>query len=120
MVVADVTDAQAVKEALLHCKPAALIIGTSAKPAPTGEMDEASGRPIFAFPNGEPQVVDWLGQKAQIDAAKACGDDVHVVICSMGGTDPDNMLNALGRKTSQTARKKAATSSCGSVRRSSI
>ena len=100
VVVADVTDAQAVKEALLHCKPAALIIGTSAKPAPTGEMDEASGRPIFAFPNGEPQVVDWLGQKAQIDAAKACGDDVHVVICSsMGGTDPDNMLNALGRKT---------------------
>ena len=98
VVVADVTDAGAVATAMKGCD--ALIIGTSAKPAPTGAMDEATGRPLFSYPNGEPEVVDWLGQKAQIDAAKACGDGTHVVICSsMGGTDPSNMLNALGRVT---------------------
>jgi len=61
-------------------------------------VDEATGRPVFGFPNGQPEQVDWLGQKAQIDAAAACGPDTHVVICSsMGGTDPSNMLNGLGR-----------------------
>uniref|UniRef100_A0A7S0NUE5 NAD(P)-binding domain-containing protein n=1 Tax=Calcidiscus leptoporus TaxID=127549 RepID=A0A7S0NUE5_9EUKA len=96
--VADVTDADAIAAAMQGCD--ALIIGTSAKPAPTGDTDEATGRPVFAFPNGQPREVDWLGQKAQIDAAKACGDGTHVVICSsMGGTDPSNMLNALGRET---------------------
>lgn len=100
VVVADVTDAKAVKDALEGHKCTALIIGTSAKPAPSGVMDEETGRPIFNFPNGEPEQVDWLGQKSQIDAAMACGKDTHVVICSsMGGTDPSNMLNALGRET---------------------
>jgi uncharacterized protein YbjT (DUF2867 family) len=97
VVVADITDAAAIETAMEGCD--ALIIGTSAKPAPSGETDEATGRPVFTFPNGQPEQVDWLGQKKQIDAAKACGD-VHVVICSsMGGTDPENMLNALGRET---------------------
>lgn len=96
--VADVTDAAAIAAAIEGCD--ALIIGTSAKPAPNGETDEATGRPIFHFPNGSPEAVDWLGQKSQIDAAKLCGEDTHVVICSsMGGTDPGNMLNALGRVT---------------------
>ena len=96
VVVADVTDPSAIASAMQGCD--ALIIGTSAKPAPSGKMDEATGRPIFAFPNGQPEQVDWLGQKAQIDAAKACGMETHVVICSsMGGTDPSNMLNALGK-----------------------
>ena len=97
VVVADVTDAAAIAAVMKGCD--ALIIGTSAKPAPIG-TDEETGRPIFAFPNGQPEQVDWLGQKAQIDAAKACGPDTHVVICSsMGGTDPSNMLNALGRES---------------------
>lgn len=96
VVVADVTDGKAFASAIEGCS--ALIIGTSAKPAPTGETDSETGRPIFSFPNGSPEEVDWLGQKTQIDAAKACGPDTHVVICSsMGGTDPSNMLNALGR-----------------------
>ena len=96
--IADVTDPEAIAEAMAGCE--ALIIGTSAKPAPSGDMDEATGRPIFTYPNGPPEVVDWLGQKAQIDAAKQCGPGTHVVICSsMGGTDPSNMLNALGRET---------------------
>ena len=80
VVVADVTDPSAIAAAMKDCS--ALIIGTSAKPAPSGEMDEATGRPIFSFPNGQPEQVDWLGQKAQIDAAKAVGAETHVVICS--------------------------------------
>jgi len=98
VVVADVTDPKAVAGAMEGC--CALIIGTSAKPAPSGETDKETGRPIFGFPNGQPEAVDWLGQKAQIDAAAACGPETHVVICSsMGGTDPSNMLNGLGRET---------------------
>lgn len=76
----------------------AFVICTSAKPAPTETIDQATGRPVFGFlPNGQPQQVDWLGQKAQIDAALA-GGVRHIVICSsMGGTSPEHMLNKLGR-----------------------
>ena len=71
-----------------------LIICTSATPAPTGEMT-AEGRPKFSFPM-QPEKVDWLGQKYQIDSAKS-GGIKHVVICSsMGGTNPENPLNKLG------------------------
>ena len=97
VVVCDVTDADAVMSAMAGCE--AVVIATSAKPAPTGEMKEGGG-PVFGFPNGQPEAVDWLGQKSQIDAAKAQGLGTHVVICSsMGGTDPDHMLNSLGRET---------------------
>lgn len=40
--------------------------------------------------------VDWLGQKVQIDAARAAGVKKVVLVSSMGGTDPENMLNKLG------------------------
>eukprot|EP00747_Dinoflagellata_sp_TGD_P104072 gnl/TRDRNA2_/TRDRNA2_169157_c0_seq2.p1 gnl/TRDRNA2_/TRDRNA2_169157_c0~~gnl/TRDRNA2_/TRDRNA2_169157_c0_seq2.p1 ORF type:complete len:341 (-),score=42.54 gnl/TRDRNA2_/TRDRNA2_169157_c0_seq2:87-995(-) len=98
VVVADVTDQNQVTAAMEG--RTALLIVTSATPAPSGKTNKTTGRPIFGFPNGQPEQVDWLGQKAQIDAAKACGADTHVVICSsMGGTDPNNMLNSLGRET---------------------
>ena len=94
VVVADVTDADAIKKAMAGCS--ALIIGTSAKPVP-GAVDEETGRPSFSFPNGSPEVVDWLGQKAQIDAAAACGPDTHVVICSsMGGTVSVSFVSRFG------------------------
>ncbi|KAL7526817.1 hypothetical protein ACHAXR_002062, partial [Thalassiosira sp. AJA248-18] len=71
-----------------------------AKPAPTGEINEETKRPKFGFPNGQPEVVDWLGQKKLIDAAKKANKDIHVVICSsMGGTNPNNSLNNLGKVT---------------------
>ena len=94
--VVDVTDAAAVKKVTEdHGGCSAFCICTSAKPKPNGEMDESTGRPLFGFPNGVPEIVDWLGQKNQIDA---CSSDTHVVICSsMGGTDPNHMLNVLGR-----------------------
>ena len=94
VVVCHVTDADAVLRAMAGCE--AVVIATSAKPAPTGETKE-DGRPVFGFPNGQPEAVDWLGQKSQIDAAIAQGPGTHVVICSsMGGTDPNHMLNSLG------------------------
>ena len=40
--------------------------------------------------------IDWLGQKAQIDAAKEAGVKRVVLISSMGGTDENNPLNRLG------------------------
>merc|ERR1719491_1548575 len=71
------------------------IICTSASPAPTGEMQE--GRPVFGFPNDQPEQVDWVVQKNQIDTAKEARVE-HVVICSsMRGTDPENVLNKIGR-----------------------
>ena len=76
----------------------AFCICTSAKPVPsTKEVNPETGRPVFSFPNGDPEIVDWIGQKNQIDA---CPPGAHVVICStMGGTNPDHPLNNLGRKT---------------------
>jgi uncharacterized protein YbjT (DUF2867 family) len=93
--VVDVCDADAVKKVAKGCD--AFCIATSAKPKPTGEINPETERPVFGFPNGSPEEVDWLGQKNQIDA---CAPDTHVVVCSsMGGTDPSNPLNALGRTT---------------------
>jgi nucleoside-diphosphate-sugar epimerase len=75
----------------------AIVICTSAKPSPTGEIDEATGRPKFGFPNGDPVKIDWIGQRNLIDAAKRGGVG-HVVLCgSMGGTNPNHPLNGLGK-----------------------
>ena len=93
IIVTDVCDPAAMEKACQNMD--ALVICTSATPAPTGEMKD--GRPVFGFPNGQPKQVDWIGQKNQIDAAKKAGIS-HVVICSsMGGTNPENPLNKLGR-----------------------
>jgi uncharacterized protein YbjT (DUF2867 family) len=98
VVVVDVTAPDAAKvlrDVAAGC--GAFCIATSAKPAPSGETTP-EGRPIFAFPNGDPELVDWIGQKNQIDA---CPAGAHVVLCSsMGGSDPNHSLNSLGRRDS--------------------
>lgn len=98
VVVSDVTSSEAIAGfAALLAGCAALVIGTSAKVKPTGGTNPETGRPNMGFPDGQPYHVDWLGQRHQIDAAKQAGVG-HVVICSsMGGTNPDNMLNNFGR-----------------------
>lgn len=54
--------------------------------------------PEFYFArNGDPCNVDWLGAKNQIDAAIKAGVKHFVFLSSMGGTDPDNILNSFGR-----------------------
>lgn len=101
--VVDVTEPDAVQTAITDFAVAkglslnAFCICTSAKPKPTGEMNDATGGPVFGFPDGSPEEVDWIGQKQQIDA---CPAGTHIVVCSsMGGTDPSNRLNDFGRVT---------------------
>lgn len=48
--------------------------------------------------NQHPEKVDYEGQVAQIDMAKELGIKHVVVVSSMGGTDPDNFLNRVGKK----------------------
>lgn len=42
--------------------------------------------------------VDWMGAKALIDAAKAAGVKHFVYVGSMGGTQPENFLNTIGKR----------------------
>lgn len=96
VVVLDITDRDSVEEKMKGCD--AVLICTSAKPAPTGEVDESTGRPTFGFPRGQPELVDWEGQRNLIDAAKKANPGMHVILCSsMGGTNPNNPLNNLGK-----------------------
>ena len=63
------------------------------------EPPKPGERPNFVYPpGGLPEAVDWVGQKAQIDAAKAAGIKKVVTIGSRGGTQPaeKNMLNQIG------------------------
>ncbi|KAL6507994.1 hypothetical protein OROGR_024189 [Orobanche gracilis] len=76
----------------------ALIILTSAVPKMKPGFDPSKGgRPEFYFEDGAfPEQVDWIGQKNQIDAAKAAGVKHIVLVGSMGGTTPNHRLNSLG------------------------
>ncbi|CAM9797206.1 unnamed protein product [Laminaria digitata] len=57
------------------------------------------GRPKFYFgERGTPEEVDWMGAKALIDAAKAAGVKHFVYVGSMGGTQPENFLNTIGKQ----------------------
>lgn len=52
----------------------------------------------FVWQNGQyPEKVDYEGQVAQIDLAKKLGMKQVVVVSSMGGTDPSNFLNSVGK-----------------------
>lgn len=101
VIVCDVSDEAAVQGALDWTTVDALCICTSGTPGPTGEKKDE--RPVFGFPEGgDPEIVDWIGQKSQIDAmGQATSSAVrHIVVCSsMGGTDPENFLNTVGRTT---------------------
>lgn len=90
----DIGARKSLETALAGCD--ALVILTSAmpklkKPPLPGE------RPEFEFElGGMPEEVDWIGQKNQIDAAKAAGVNHIVLIGSMGGTIEDYHLNRIG------------------------
>eukprot|EP01083_Nonionella_stella_P049016 130753_1 len=52
----------------------------------------------FHFAPGQhPEKVDYEGQIAQIDLAKKLGVSHVVLVSSMGGTNPDDFLNTLGK-----------------------
>jgi uncharacterized protein YbjT (DUF2867 family) len=106
VVVCDVSNESSVKQALVGADK--LVLCTSAVPQilplsiiklMVGKLFKKTGRPEFKFrKGGSPYHVDWLGAKAQVDAAKASGVKQVVVVGSMGGTDPSNFLNTIGRK----------------------
>jgi len=53
----------------------------------------------FEYKSGQyPELVDYEGQKNQIDLAKKLGVKHVVIVSSMGGTDPGNFLNTIGKK----------------------
>ncbi len=66
------------------------------------EHRSCSSRPLLCCPQ-----VDWLGQKAQVDAARSAGIKKVVVVSSMGGTDKDNNLNKLGDNGEQAVQARA-------------
>ncbi|KAM1307317.1 hypothetical protein ACFX2H_009584 [Malus domestica] len=94
--VGDIRDADSILPAIQGID--ALIILTSAVPKMKPGFDPTKGgRPEFYFEDGSyPEQVDWIGQKNQIDAAKAEGAKQIVLVGSMGGTDLNNPLNKLG------------------------
>lgn len=47
---------------------------------------------------GTPEQVDYHGQVAQIELAKQLGMKKVVLISSLGGTNPDNFLNTVGKR----------------------
>ncbi|KAL7562127.1 hypothetical protein ACA910_016689 [Epithemia clementina (nom. ined.)] len=52
----------------------------------------------FDWKGGQyPEKVDYQGQKAQIDLAIKLGMKHVVIVGSMGGTDPSNFLNSIGK-----------------------
>jgi len=111
VLIGDIADKASIEKALSGCD--AMIIATSAVPKIKplsiaklfflklfgGLIGQKPGRPEFYWePNGSPEQVDWIGQKNQIDAAKKMGVKHVVVISSMGGTQPENFLNTIGKK----------------------
>ncbi|KAL8504694.1 hypothetical protein ACS0TY_016032 [Phlomoides rotata] len=94
--IADIRDAESIVSAIQGVD--ALIILTSAVPKMKPEFDPSQGgRPEFYFEDGAfPEQVDWIGQKNQIDAAKASGVKQIVLVGSMGGTNPNHPLNSIG------------------------
>lgn len=107
IVIGDVMDPVALGKALEGCE--SLILCTSATPKILfGSilkilikkiLRRTPGRPQFKFPpGGEPEQVDWFGAKNQVDAAIAAGVKHFVFLGSMGGTQPDNFLNTIGKR----------------------
>ena len=93
-VIGDIQDRSCLETALDGCD--ALVILTSASPkmiAPPAPGE----RPQFKYEaDSTPEIVDYHGQKNQIDAAKKAGVEHIVLVGSMGGTNINHPLNAMG------------------------
>ncbi|ACK65954.1 nucleoside-diphosphate-sugar epimerase, putative [Rippkaea orientalis PCC 8801] len=92
--VGSISDRLTLKPAFEGCQ--ALVILTSAVPK-MKSPPQPGERPEFVFePGGIPEEVDWIGQKNQIDLAKEVGINQIVLVGSMGGTNPNHILNSIG------------------------
>jgi hypothetical protein len=60
----------------------------------------------FAWEHGNyPEKVDYNGQLAQIDLAKKLGIPHVILVSTMGGTDPENFINSVGKRTTKSNEK---------------
>jgi hypothetical protein len=74
------------------------------------------GHPVVDFKSmrfawkygGYPEKVDYYGQKAQIDLAKRLGIPHVILVSSMGGTDPNNFLNSVGKRTTKSSKSESS------------
>lgn len=73
-----------------------LVILTSAIPVVVGQPEPGQRPPLGFLPGEMPEAVDYHGQVNQIEAAKAAGVEHIILVGSMGGTNPDHMLNKIG------------------------
>ncbi|KAL3926914.1 MAG: hypothetical protein SGARI_005466 [Bacillariaceae sp.] len=62
-------------------------------------VDFRSMKFVWKHRDGYPEKVDYEGQINQIELAKQLGIPHVVVVSSMGGTDPSNFLNSVGKVT---------------------
>ncbi|XP_052729427.1 uncharacterized protein At5g02240-like isoform X1 [Vigna angularis] len=93
--VGDIRDAENIDAAFQGID--ALIILTSAMPRIKPGFDPTKQkRPKYYFEEGAfPEQVDWIGQKNQIDSAKAARVKQIVLVGSMGGTDVNHPVNKM-------------------------
>jgi hypothetical protein len=94
-------------EAIVICTSAVPVISkrSVAKAMLKIPFNVVRGKKAFNFrdlrflykPGQYPEKVDFEGQIAQIDLAKKLGTRQVVIVSSMGGTDPSNFLNSIGK-----------------------
>jgi len=90
----DITDKESIKTVFADCHK--LVILTSASPQMVAPPKPGE-RPQFEYPNdATPELVDYQGQKNQIDLAIAAGIEHIVLVGSMGGTNENHPLNKMG------------------------
>ena len=90
----DISNRESIKAAFADCQK--LVILTSASPQMVAPPKPGE-RPQFTYPAaGTPELVDYQGQKNQIDLAIAAGVEQIVLVGSMGGTNKDHPLNKMG------------------------
>ncbi|WP_424360444.1 SDR family oxidoreductase [Methylocystis parvus] len=90
----DVTAPDTLRPALAGIDALVILTSSSLRRKAPARPDE---KPQFDYaPGGTPEIVDYLGQKAQIDAAREAGIGHIVLVGSMGGMIADHPLNRLG------------------------
>ncbi|MEL6929703.1 MAG: SDR family oxidoreductase [Cyanobacteria bacterium J06600_6] len=90
----DITSRDSIQKAFTNCQK--LVILTSASPQMVAPPKPGE-RPQFEYPvDGTPELVDYQGQKNQIDLAIVAGIEHIVLVGSMGGTNENHPLNQMG------------------------
>ena len=90
----DIKQPESLNEAFQGCQ--SLVILTSASPQML-EPPKPGERPQFFYAaDGLPELVDYQGQKNQIDQAISAGIEHIVLVGSMGGTNENHPLNQMG------------------------